>query len=269
MKPLRSPFAWIPGLAALVVAAPPAPAAPAGPQKHSVDLCTYVAHGSAAAHKRDGKPSGGGGSGGPKSTNCSKTFAKWGTSTIDVWVDPALTQPTGGGTDVDATTLDAYARLAMGEWACNSALGETVAVNFTTTEADAEIKVTWGGLGSTGILGQTTTYYSPTSGLISSSTVVMNNAGGFTWTKGADPTHVSGCIDEESNDPLESRYDLFSVLLHELGHAIGMSHPTNRCSGTDACYAQTMYSCTDSGEYMRRTLESGDILSVVSKYGAP
>jgi hypothetical protein len=97
----------------------------------------------------------------------------------------------------------------------------------------------------------------------------MNNDTSFNWTVGTSQgVDGEGCFTETANgNTSSSNYDLISVLLHEIGHALGVAHPTNRCSTRDACYYQTMNPCTDAEEFMRRTLESGDIKSIQTNYG--
>ena len=76
------------------------------------------------------------------------------------------------------------------------------------------------------------------------------------------------CAAEVGNgDTASSNYDLLSVLLHEVGHAIGIDHPNKRCSTRDKCYEESMYSCTDAEEYMRRAINPGDEAAVQSLYG--
>ncbi len=231
--------------------------------------CTLAAHGSLAHRiqhdKPDGTPGNGGGGGGQKGggdkLTCGKTFASWDQSTISIYVDD-----TGRPGTIAAGVLDSYTDFALDEWDCHSGLGETITFTTAANAASADIVIGWGDVGSTGILGQAlTTYFG---GVIQTSTITMNsNQSAFTWTAGPAPSvDADGCAVEVANGNTSS-YDLLSVLLHEIGHALGISHPTNRCSARDRCYAESMYSCTDSGEYMRRTLNDGDKGAVQSLYG--
>lgn len=227
--------------------------------KDDVDVCKYAAHGSDADEKNNQKPSGSGGGGKP-SSDCSKVFAKWADGSVTVYISDSGA-PTGF-----STALSTYAGDCYSTWACSSGLTFTTSTN-PADAASADITVTWGNLGSTGILGQTSTSYF--AGSITSSDVVMNsNVSSFKWTLGPSQNVSGGCFSETSNgNTSSSNYDLLSVLLHEIGHSLGVSHPTSRCSTRDACYPETMNPCTDAEEFMRRTLGNGDIKSIQTNYG--
>ncbi len=56
------------------------------------------------------------------------------------------------------------------------------------------------------------------------------------------------------------KMDLLNILVHELGHATGMGHPS------DSCTAETMYRFAAEGETKKRTLNSGDIAGINALY---
>ena len=236
-----------------------------GGDDHGKDICIFTKHGRQSNHAADARPSNpGGGGGGPKQDACSKTYAKWNATSLDVYVDSS-----GGPSTLDAATFEAYVQNALNEWSCHSGIGESLTLNFVGSSAGAEITVSWGNLGTTGILGQAATSYF--GGVISHSDITMNsNQNAFSWTAGPSPSlDADGCAVEVSNGNLNSsNYDFLSVLTHEIGHSLGISHPSNRCRSNDACYGETMYSCTDAEEFMRRALNAGDKLSVSTLYGA-
>jgi predicted Zn-dependent protease len=232
------------------------------PPLEDVDVCVYAAHGSAAEREFHAR-GGGAGKGGGGQKTCSKTYAKWTKTTLAIYVDSA-----GTPASIGAANFEAYVVHALAEWACHSGLGESVALTFVGSAASADIVLGWGNLGSTGILGQAATSYFR--GVISRSTITMNsNESSFTWTLGPSPSvDGDGCAIEEANgDTSTSNYDLLSVLTHEIGHALGISHPNNKCQSWDHCYPETMYSCTDAEEFMRRALNEGDRAAVGSLYG--
>jgi hypothetical protein len=234
-----------------------------GPMEHH--LCVYTAHGSPAAEAEDARDAhgnggghGGGGGGGGPSATCSKTFAKWNKTSLVVHIDSTNEPASLFG----STSFLQYVQHALGQWGCASS-----ALSFDVSEgtaSGADITVSWGDLGSTGILGQTYTSYS--SGIISHSDVTMNTNSVIVWTVGGPALDSSGC-ETVTGTGSGADYDFLSVLTHECGHALGVAHPNNRCRSSDSCYPQTMYSCTDTEEWFRRSLDTGDTASITSLYG--
>lgn len=54
--------------------------------------------------------------------------------------------------------------------------------------------------------------------------------------------------------------DFENIATHELGHSVGMGHPSNTCT------EETMYAFADFGETKKQTLNAGDIAGVSSLY---
>ena len=54
--------------------------------------------------------------------------------------------------------------------------------------------------------------------------------------------------------------DFENIATHELGHSIGMGHPSSEC------IEETMYAYADFGETKKRTLNTGDIEGISELY---
>ena len=67
---------------------------------------------------------------------------------------------------------------------------------------------------------------------------------GFSWSSSGE----SGKMDFEN------------IATHELGHAVGMGHPTGTCT------EETMYAYADYGETKKRSLNAGDIAGISKLY---
>ena len=76
---------------------------------------------------------------------------------------------------------------------------------------------------------------------------------------------ANGCAVDELNGA-GNAYDFLSVMFHEVGHAIGIAHPHNRCDPADECYPESMNACTDAEEFMRRALNQGDKDAIAANY---
>jgi hypothetical protein len=65
---------------------------------------------------------------------------------------------------------------------------------------------------------------------------------------------------DEVNNPAGTLMDFLNVATHELGHAVGMDHPS------DSCTEETMYAYADFGETKKRSLNAGDISGIQKLY---
>lgn len=65
---------------------------------------------------------------------------------------------------------------------------------------------------------------------------------------------------DELNNPNATLTDFLDIATHEIGHAVGMDHPS------DTCTEETMYAYADFGETKKRTLNDGDIAGIQKLY---
>lgn len=63
-----------------------------------------------------------------------------------------------------------------------------------------------------------------------------------------------------ANDGDPTKMDFENIATHEVGHAMGLSHPDN------SCIEETMYAFASDGETKKRTLEAGDITGINKLY---
>jgi hypothetical protein len=64
----------------------------------------------------------------------------------------------------------------------------------------------------------------------------------------------------ELTDPDTTLNDFLNIATHEIGHAVGMDHPS------DSCTEETMYAYADYNETKKRDLNAGDITGIRKLY---
>ena len=101
-------------------------------------------------------------------------------------------------------------------------------------------------ISGTGVIAVTTTWYSTFSGQIVEWDQVYDDHD-FAWS---DST-VNG---------VAGKMDFENISTHEIGHAVGMGHPS------DSCTNETMYRYASLGETIKRTLNTGDIAGIDKLY---
>lgn len=65
---------------------------------------------------------------------------------------------------------------------------------------------------------------------------------------------------DEAKDPDTTLTDFLNIATHELGHTVGMDHPS------DSCSEETMYAYADYNETKKRDLNAGDIAGIQKLY---
>jgi hypothetical protein len=87
----------------------------------------------------------------------------------------------------------------------------------------------------------------------------------YFWYSGSELVEWDIVINDQdyywSIDGSLNHYDLYGVIKHEIGHAIGLHHPPAFCT------EETMYAYTGIGETKKRSLNEGDISGIHLLYG--
>ena len=112
-------------------------------------------------------------------------------------------------------------------------------------DASSTNEITLAAISGANILAQTRVEYMPSTNTMRRFTLTFNTA--YQWS----PTGEAG------------KFDVQGITAHELGHALGLSHPSDA-----SCSAQTMWASAAAGETSKRTLESGDKEGLVAIYGS-
>ena len=101
-------------------------------------------------------------------------------------------------------------------------------------------------IASTGVIAVTTTWYNTFSGQIVEWDQVYDDVD-FDWS-------------DSSVNGVTGKMDFENISTHEIGHAVGMGHPSDSCSN------ETMYRYASYGEIIKRDLNTGDIAGINKLY---
>ena len=115
-----------------------------------------------------------------------------------------------------------------------------------TTDANSANEITLATIaGASNILAQTRVEYMPSTNTIRRFTLTFSSAHQWSTTGEA------------------SKFDVQGIAAHELGHALGLNHPSDA-----SCNLNTMWASAAAGETIKRTLEAGDKAGLVALYGS-
>lgn len=114
-----------------------------------------------------------------------------------------------------------------------------------TADANSTNEISLGAIAGANILAQTRVEYMPSTNTIRRFTLLFNTA--FQWSTTGEA----------------AKFDVQGITAHELGHALGLNHPSDA-----SCSATTMWASAGAGETSKRTLEAGDREGLVALYGS-
>lgn len=115
-----------------------------------------------------------------------------------------------------------------------------------SSSPDDKNEIYFANIASTGVIAVTTTWYSTFSGQIVEWDQVYDDKD-FGWS-------------DSSVNGVPGKMDFENISTHEIGHAVGMGHPS------DSCASETMYRYASNGETIKRSLNSGDIVGIDKLY---
>ena len=152
---------------------------------------------------------------------------KWAARAASYKLDATL--PAGFGPAVNA---------AAGTWSEG-----TSPYKFVFEGSSANV-VNFAPITTAGVLASTRVVYQPSTNTIVSFTLTFNS--NYSWSTGGEAT----------------KFDVQGIGTHELGHAMGLDHPSDA-----SCSEQTMWASAAAGETKKRSLETGDKEGEVTLYG--
>lgn len=181
------------------------------------------------------------------------TGAKW-KGTPEDWV-----MNTANARSLDGSTVFALETNGIAKWEdatdgnVSNGLGVNVMGNGATTTADLS-------LGAGTLNGSNEVYFADITG--SSSTIAVTTVWGIfsgpasgrqlvEWDQVFDDVSFDWSLSGAAN-----AMDFDNIATHELGHAVGMGHPSNTCN------QETMYAYAANGETLKQSLNTGDITGI-------
>lgn len=127
------------------------------------------------------------------------------------------------------------------------------ATSINRARNDGQNIVAWSRL-SRSTLGVTYIWYNPDSGTVINVDTLLNSRLSWSWTN-------PNSVDEDQFCPTTNTYDVQNILVHELGHWVGLGDLYDQADED-----LTMYGYGSLRELKKDTLESGDTLGVQSIY---
>jgi len=205
--------------------------------------------------KEFAKPSG---AGKPSGQTCYAFLTKGGVK----WTapEPWVVNPTNsGGLDPDFILSNIAFNIAKWEDASNGLIGDNISSNIMadgsstssilvadSSSPDNQNEIYFANISSSGTIAVTTTWYNTFTKQIVEMDQVFDDLD-YDWS-------------DSSVDGVAGKMDFENISNHELGHGIGMGHPSDSCSN------ETMYRYASYGETKKRDLNTGDIAGINALY---
>jgi hypothetical protein len=197
------------------------------------------------------KPSGGGK---PTGQTCYAFLTKGGVK----WTSPEpwIVNPTNSrGLNSDFILSNIESNIAKWEDASDGVLGNggveimgpgsstNLALSADSSSTDGKNEIYFANISTTATIAVTTTWYNTFTKQIVEMDQVFDDTD-FYWSASGEA----------------GKMDFENISTHELGHGVGMGHPS------DSCTQETMYRYASNGETIKRSLNSGDIAGINALY---